>query len=92
MGKIICALVVALFLVAGCGEKPEASIPGDEEQIAAPQETAAEVEKDEDAIPATFPEEALSNVADVLSEGTHVTEEEIERYPAAWEELCIVLE
>lgn len=92
MGRYICALIVVLFLVAGCGKKQEASMPGDEELIAAPQETAAEFEKDEDARSAAFPEEALANVADVLSEGTHITEEDIERYQAAYAELCSVLE
>lgn len=93
MGRFICALIVVLFLVAGCGEKPEVSIPGNEEPVAAPQETATEVEMEEEVIPAVFPEEALANVADALSEDIQIiTEEDIEMYPAAYAELCSVLE
>jgi predicted small lipoprotein YifL len=91
MGKFICVMIMVLFLVAGCGKKPEASMPDEEELVAVPSETTAEVEKDEDAINAVFPEEALAKVADALYEGNHITEEDIERYSAAYPEICSVL-
>lgn len=90
MGRLVCALLVVLLLASGCGKKPEAS-KTDEGRVAVPPETAAKAEEDEDAKPAAFPEKALAKLADALSEGTHITKEDIERYAAAYPEISRML-